>query len=157
MEFYYLIGISGGTLFILLVMLLRQIMTKSSDSKSTQHIEELLTQLAKQNHATEQQLRENLLINLNNLQQVISEKLGNSQLEQVKHSGELKEQLQQAFSSHRARFDERQLEALKILQDTLQKGVLDNRTHIKESLTDYAKELGKRVDQLTCHEPAGNP
>jgi DNA recombination protein RmuC len=39
--------------------------------------------------------------------------------------------------------------ALKILQDTLQQGVQENRREVKEALTDYASELGKRVDQLT--------
>ena len=58
-------------------------------------------------------------------------------------------QQQQALNEHRARFDERQLEALKILQDTLQKGVQDTRLSVKEALNDYAKELGKRVDGLT--------
>ncbi len=77
------------------------------------------------------------------------EKLAQFRIEQTQQSAELKEQLQQAFAHHRARFDERQLETLKILQDTLQKGVQENRQQVKEALTDYAKELGKRVDQLT--------
>lgn len=55
----------------------------------------------------------------------------------------------QAFGEHRARFDERQMDALKILQDTLQKGVHDTRLSVKESLTDYANDLGKRVEGLT--------
>ncbi len=87
---------------------------------------------------TSQQLREHVM-----------EKLSHSRIEQTQQSAELREQLQQAFANHRARFDERQLETLKILQDTLQKGVQENRQQVKEALTDYAKELGKRVDQLT--------
>lgn len=83
------------------------------------------------------------------LQQAIIEKLGQGRLEQSEQSAALKEQLQEAFSSHRARFDERQMETLKILQDTLNKGVQDNRQQVKEALTDHAVELGKRVDQLT--------
>lgn len=55
----------------------------------------------------------------------------------------------QAFTDHRARFDERQMETLKILQDTLQKGVQDTRFSVKESLTDYANQLGKQVENLT--------
>lgn len=103
----------------------------------------------KQNQATEQQLRENLLLHISTLQQTLVEKLSHSHLTQTQQSAELKEQLQQAFANHRARFDERQFETLKILQDTLQKGVQENRQQVKEALTDYAKELGKRVDQLT--------
>lgn len=75
--------------------------------------------------------------NQNTLQSVL-EKLNESRIQQL-----------QAFGEHRARFDERQLEALKILQDTLQKGVYDTRTSVKESLTDYANDLGKRVESLT--------
>lgn len=62
---------------------------------------------------------------------------------------DLRMQQQQALNDYRTRFDERQLEALKILQDTLQKGVQETRLNVKESLSDYATELGKRVDSLT--------
>jgi DNA recombination protein RmuC len=58
-------------------------------------------------------------------------------------------QQQQSLSDHKSRFDERQMEALKILQDTLQKGVYDTRVNVKEALTDYANQLGKRVETLT--------
>jgi DNA recombination protein RmuC len=56
---------------------------------------------------------------------------------------------QQALNEHKSRFDERQLEALKILQDTLQKGVQDTRLNVKEALSDYAHQLGQRVEALT--------
>jgi DNA recombination protein RmuC len=39
--------------------------------------------------------------------------------------------------------------SLKFIQDTLQKGIQDTRTNVKESLADHALELGKRIDQLT--------
>lgn len=70
-------------------------------------------------------------------------------VEQTQQSAALKEQLQLAFADHRARIDERQFETLKVLQDTLQKGVQENRQQVKESLGDYATELGKRINQLT--------
>ena len=56
---------------------------------------------------------------------------------------------QQALNEHKSRFDERQLDALKILQDTLQKGVQDTRLNVKEALSDYANLLGQRVEALT--------
>jgi DNA recombination protein RmuC len=56
---------------------------------------------------------------------------------------------QQSLSEHKSRFDERQLEALKILQDTLQKGMQESRSHVRETLNDYADQLGKRVALLT--------
>jgi DNA recombination protein RmuC len=88
-----------------------------------QRIEERLRYLENQNQSMSQQ---------------VLEKLSDARLQHL-----------QAFSEHRARFDERQLESLKILQDTLQKGVQDTRFSVKEALTDYAQELGKRVDNLT--------
>lgn len=97
----------------------------------------------------DQQFRDNMLASINSLQQILIEKLGQGRLEQSEQTAALKEQLQEAFANHRARFDERQMEALKILQDTLQKGVNENRQQVKEALGDHAKELGKRVDQLT--------
>ena len=48
----------------------------------------------------------------NQLKENLLEKLSESRMQQ-----------QQAFGEHRNRFDERQIEALKILQDTLQNGV----------------------------------
>lgn len=41
------------------------------------------------------------------------------------------------------------LETLKILQDTLQKGMQESRLTVKEALNDHATEFGKRVDRLT--------
>lgn len=70
--------------------------------------------------------------------QNILEKLNDARIQQL-----------QAFADYRSQFDERQLESLKILQDTLQKGMQDTRFNVKEALTDYATELGKRVEQLT--------
>lgn len=73
----------------------------------------------------------------NTLQSVL-EKLTEARIQQL-----------QAFSEHRALFDERQLESLKVLHDSLQKGNQDTRFTVKESLNDYAAELGKRIDSLT--------
>src|SRR6185437_5595275 len=39
--------------------------------------------------------------------------------------------------------------SLKIIQDTLRKGIQETRTHVKESLADHASELSQRVDLLT--------
>lgn len=144
-----ILSIGGGTVFLSLLCMIKVLLTASAQQKTLSSVEEGLIQLVKQNQLTDQQLREALLVNFNNLQQAILVKLSHSRLEQTQQSSELKEQLQSAFSNHRARFDERQLETLKILQDTLQKGVQDNRQQVKEALSDYAKELGTRVDQLT--------
>lgn len=56
------------------------------------------------------------------------------------------QQLRENFLIH---FSNAQMESLKILQDTLQKGNQESRLLVKEALLDYAKEISKRVDQLT--------
>lgn len=146
MLLYYVLSLNACILFFVLAIFIKQLINNRHTQKNTQQLIDLIT---KQAQISEQQQRENLLIHLNQLQQNVIEKLGLSRLEQTQHSAELKEQLQQAFATHRMRFDERQMDALKILQDTLQKGTQDNRTQLKEALNDSAKDLGKRVDQLT--------
>src|SRR5690606_26589947 len=99
MNIYILLGLNAVTLFMLLFLYIKQILTVSRTDQASKRTEEQLSQLAKQSQEAEQQLRENLLVNLNTLQQAMLEKLGQSRLEQNQHSGEVKEQLQQAFSA----------------------------------------------------------
>lgn len=110
------IGFNVIILFILLLLLIKEIVLGISHKKATRELKTNLVQ---------------------------------TQMEQIERAAQLKEQLQQSFSLHRSRFDERQFEILKILQDTLSKGIQENRQQLKESLNDYAKELGRRVEQLT--------
>jgi DNA recombination protein RmuC len=146
---YTLMGLNGSILLILFLMLIKQMVLASQDKKANRRIEEKMVEFTKEQLQKEQELRETLLINSNRLQQVILEKLNHSRIEQTEQDARLKEQLQQAFANHRMRFDERQLETLKILQDTLQKGVQENRSQVKEALNEYAKELGRRIELLT--------
>lgn len=83
--------------------------------------------LAKQTQSSEQQQRENLILRVGGLQEAIIEKFSQSRIEQL----------------------QQMMESLKMLQDTLTKGVQDNRQQVKEALSDYAKELGTRVNELT--------
>jgi len=62
---------------------------------------------------------------------------------------QLKENLLEKLNESRSQQQHTLLESLKILQDTLQTGVQETRRHVKESLTDYSNELGKRVESLT--------
>lgn len=39
--------------------------------------------------------------------------------------------------------------AIKMLQDTIYKGIQETRMHVKEALSDYSQELSKRMDALT--------
>lgn len=138
MLMYMLIGLNAGMLVLTAVLVGRQLLSAASENAANKQLADQLNQLTLQHQQADQQLRESLL-----------ERLSHHRIEQTQQMADVKEQLQQAFAMHRSRFDERQMEALKILQDTLQKGVQENRQQVKEALTDYAKELGLRVDQLT--------
>ncbi|HEX4046116.1 MAG TPA: DNA recombination protein RmuC, partial [Gammaproteobacteria bacterium] len=142
---HYILIANLVSMAILLFLFIKQLTAQSANRQ----LETQIMQLTKQIQTTDQLARENLLIQFNHVQQALLEKLSHGRVEQTQQAGDLKEQLQQAFANYRARFDERQFEALKILQDTLQKGVQENRQQVKEALRDYAIDLGKRVDQLT--------
>jgi DNA recombination protein RmuC len=72
------------------------------------------------------------------LQQAVGRKLDAHRSEQEK-----------SFLEHRARFEERQMDTLKTLQDTLQKGGEDNRRELKVALQEHAESLSKALHQLT--------
>lgn len=146
---YSLIALNIISFILLLFLVLKQLSMQAKNKYVIEHFEQQLLTLNRQNQLNEHAQKENLIINLNNLQQNIMEKFGSLRLEHNKELAEMKEQLQQAFGQHRTRFDERQMETLKILQDTLQKGTQDNRQEVKTSLTDYANALGKHINQLT--------
>src|SRR3990167_7295274 len=83
--------------------------------------------LARQSQTSDQQQRENLLLRIGSMQEALVEKFSQSRIENL----------------------QQMMESLKMLQDTLQKGVVDSRLQVKEALSDYAKELGARVNELT--------
>ncbi|HTM64622.1 MAG TPA: DNA recombination protein RmuC [Gammaproteobacteria bacterium] len=83
--------------------------------------------LARQVQSSDQSQRENLLLRIGGMQEAIVEKFSHSRIENM----------------------QQMMEALKMLHDTLQKSVLDNRLQVKEALGDYAKEMGNRVNELT--------
>lgn len=119
--------ISFVTIIILFFLLIKFFLTHSHQEKSNKRLEEYVDKLNKAHQNDEQQLRENLLLHFNNLQQSIMENINHSRLEQTKQS----------------------METLKTLQDSLQKGTQDSRQQLKESLSDHKNELTKRVEQLT--------
>lgn len=49
----------------------------------------------------------------------------------------------------RQRFDQHQINSLTLIQDSLQKALVEVRNQITTALTQYADHLGKRVDELT--------
>ena len=57
--------------------------------------------------------------------------------------------LQKAFSEHRSQFDARQLESMKVLQESLQKSMQDVRTQITHFLDNNTKSINQRIESLT--------
>lgn len=81
----------------------------------------------KQAQLRDREQRENILLRFANLQEAVTEKIGQGKYEQLQQT----------------------MESMKLLQDTLQKGVSDSRLQVKEALSEYAKELGTRMNDLT--------
>ncbi len=148
-ETMALIGLNLVILFILMCHFTKQLINDAQNKTARQQLAQQLAQLGQQSVHSEQQLREALLVNFNQVQHAIMEKLNAARLEQNEHTAQFKSEIQAAFAAHQTRFDERQLESFKILHDALQKGTTDNRQQIKEFLLDYANEIGKRVEHLT--------
>lgn len=138
MQLEYAMALNITAVVILALMFIKQLWSSWS-----------MFRQKKANQSIEEQLREKVLASMNNMQHAISDKFSHLRIEQTQQASELREQLTQSFANHRARFDERQMDALKILQDTLQKGTQDNRQQLKEALGDYAKEMTQKVDHLT--------
>lgn len=116
---YILLGLTISSLGLTLWIALNQFINRSNNHNATKVMSDHLNELFK------------------------------GRLEQAQQAAELKEVLQNAFANHRSRFEERQLETLKILQDTLQKSSQEIRQEVKIALNEYGKEMGTRVDQLT--------
>ncbi len=118
----YLLVLIGSLNFILLSFLFyRQLKSNKSGAhfENTHHLLSLITQVTQ-------------------LQQSFSDRFHQFRL-----------QIQEAFSDQRSGFDKHQLEALKILQDTLQNGMNHTRNQVKEALNDYGQSINQRVEQLT--------
>lgn len=62
---------------------------------------------------------------------------------------DFKESLQKDAHTQRQDFDKRQLENLKLIQDSIQKNMQDIRGQILSTLSNHSDQLSKRVDKLT--------
>ncbi len=94
-------------------------------------------------------LRVELLTQFEALRKGVTETLGEGRLAQQEKLGELRESLSHALVRHRQAFDERQLEAMRQQQETLQSGMAEVRKQVAEALAQHANDLGKRVAGLT--------
>ncbi len=94
-------------------------------------------------------LRVELLAQFEALRKSVTETLGEGRLAQQEKLSELRESLSHSLVRHRESFDERQLEAMRQQQETLQSGMAEVRKQVAEALNQHANDLGKRVQGLT--------
>ncbi len=82
--------------------------------------------------------REKQLQRLGDMQQQLSERLA-----------QFSEITQNTLNQHREKFEQRQLETLKLQQDSLTQGMTEVRRQVTDALVRSGDDLGKRVDALT--------
>ena len=83
------------------------------------------------------------------MQKAVVEMLSEGRIAQQEKLTEMREGLQATLTKQRENFDQHQLDAMKTQQETVRAGMIDVRKQVNESLSQYASELGKRVDGLT--------
>ncbi len=83
------------------------------------------------------------------LKQDLNSKLSDSHTTTVRSLSDQREDIKVAMGELQTRFEQRQSEALKRIQDSLQNGMSDVRKQVNEALSNSAQELGKRVEGLT--------
>jgi len=70
-------------------------------------------------------------------------------VQSTRSMSDFREQMQAAFNQHQTRFEQRQGDAIKTLQDSLQNGMQVVQRQVVEALSRSSDELGKRVEGLT--------
>ena len=94
-------------------------------------------------------LRTELVERFDTLQRTVGDHLADGRTQMVRALGELREQLNATLGSHQTRFEQRQGDAIKTLQETLQAGMRSTQSQVTEALARSSEEMGKRVDALT--------
>ncbi len=80
---------------------------------------------------------------------LLERRLGEAQTHHSETGARLREQINASLESHRSRFEQRQGDAVKALQETLQSGTQATQKQVTEALSRSSEELGKRVEALT--------
>jgi len=95
------------------------------------------------------QLQDSLSQRFADLQQSTERRLGEMMTAQGEKLNAFNENTQNTLHSHRQRFEERQLDTLKLQQDNLNQGITEVRKQVTDALGRYGEEMGKRVEALT--------
>lgn len=122
---------------------------REGQARWQQDLERRLGELHAEQIRAAAELKSSLVERFELLQKSIAEQLADGRTVTVRSLGELRGQLVEALGEHRAGFEQRQSESLKLLQDSLQSGMLSVQKQLADSLTRSADDLGKRVEGLT--------
>ncbi len=98
---------------------------------------------------TEGKLRTELVERFDTLQKSVGDHLADGRTQTVRALSDLREQINTALGNHQTRFEQRQGDAIKALQETLQSGMQVTQKQVADALTRSAEEVGKRVEALT--------
>ena len=120
-----------------------------SHFKAQQAVQQSLGELQTRYTEASGELRATLVERFESLKKDVGAQLGDGRVQASRSMGELREQVQAAFGQHQTRFEQRQAEAIKTLQDSLQSGMQIVQRQVTEALMRSADEIGKRVEGLT--------
>jgi DNA recombination protein RmuC len=120
-----------------------------SHFKAQQAVQRSLGELQTRYTEASGELRATLVERFESLKKDVGAQLGDGRVQASRSMGELREQVQAAFGQHQTRFEQRQTEAIKTLQDSLQSGMQMVQRQVTEALARSTDEIGKRVEGLT--------
>ena len=130
-----------------------QVLTLEGMHKSVADLQETLGQrqgiLQRQLLLDSGAVKESLLQRFEQLQSAVVENLGEGRVAQQKDQAELRASVGNALAAQRESFEQRQAEALQNQQQALQKGMAHMSAQLRDSQSDSAKELNRRVENLT--------
>ena len=122
---------------------------RSLHGELQRNLERRLGELQTESARASGDLRTALAGGLESSKKDIGDNLADARTQTVRSLGELREQLQGTLGKHRTTFEQRQGEALKALQDSLQTGIQVVQAQVTGALTRTSEDLGKRVESLT--------
>ncbi|MDH3413856.1 MAG: DNA recombination protein RmuC [Gammaproteobacteria bacterium] len=130
------------------VTVLVSLWTRRTVSDASKDLIRIQTRLDDQSAAMEARTRA-IEESVRGLEKSLAESHFNAQQAVQRSLSDLREHMQAAFGQHQTRFEQRQSEAIKSLQDSLQNGMQIVQRQVTDSLSRSADEIGKRVEGLT--------
>lgn len=122
---------------------------RDDQSKLLRELERRLGELMTAQAQAAAELRASLVERFERLQREVLNQLTDGRTHTIRSLGELREQTSNTLGMHQTRFEQRQSDAQKNLQDSLHKGIQAVHRQVTDALARSAEDLGKRVEGLT--------